>query len=228
MQSHFHVPASAAGATPHARRLPSTRLLLGALLLAAGPVAAQSYAPTGVQQNVPQATVTGGGWSVCHSENFADSGTPVADILAGCDGSQVMLACRPVGAANYTLLAQAPRADVFFDTGDNRSVTRNANGVGWYFNGTLSMGFAPQDEPVNKNSCDYSENGNIPLTLPERLPQPGTINDGGHWILNNLPAGTYVWGVRAVDSAYAGGAMTTGTFALPLGTEFIFSDDFEA
>jgi len=68
----------------------------------------------------------------------------------------------------------------------------------------------------------------IPLTLPERLPQPGNINTDGHWVLNNLPAGNYEWGVRAVDSAYAGGAMATGTFALPLGTELIFGDDFEA
>ena len=68
----------------------------------------------------------------------------------------------------------------------------------------------------------------IPVTLPERLPQPGSINAGTHWVLNNLPAGNYVWGVRAVDSAYAGGTTTTGTFTLPLGAELIFADGFEA
>ena len=103
-----------------------------ALAVLAGTATAQSYAPSGVQTNVPEGTVAGGGWSVCHSETYAGSNTPVADILAACDRPQVMLACRPVGNPDYTLLAQAPRGDVFYDTGATNN-TRDANGVGWYF-----------------------------------------------------------------------------------------------
>ena len=148
-----------------ARRLPvlsvlcrahhSGRVLLLAPLLLAGNAVAQSYNPAGVQTNVPAATVSAGGWSACHTSGFDSSGTSVASILAACSGQQVMLACRPTGNPNYTVLAQAPRSDVFFDTGTGNT-PHNANGVGWYFNSNYSMGFAPAGALIQRTSCDVA------------------------------------------------------------------------
>ena len=42
-----------------------------------------------------------------------------------------------------TVAAHAPRTDVLFDTGTG-NVPHDANGVGWYYNGNWSWGFAPQ------------------------------------------------------------------------------------
>jgi len=67
----------------------------------------------------------------------------------------------------------------------------------------------------------------VPVTLPERLPQPGNVSAVTHWTLANLPDGNYTWRVRAVDSAYAGGTPAQGTFTLPLATDTIFADGFE-
>ncbi|WP_043802873.1 hypothetical protein, partial [Arenimonas malthae] len=128
-------------------------LLLAAGLLFSGDAAAQYY-PSGVQQNVPEATVTGGGWSVCHQSTFDESGTSLATIQADCDKELTMMACRPVGDPNFTLVAAAPRTDVFFDTGTG-DVPHNANGVGWYYNDNWSWGYAPQGEPINRDSCDF-------------------------------------------------------------------------
>ncbi|WP_034224657.1 hypothetical protein, partial [Arenimonas donghaensis] len=138
--------------------------LIHAALLAAGGLlwagnASAQYAPVGVQQNVPEATVTAGGWTVCYSSTFAESGTPVATILANCDQTNIMYACRPVGDPNYSVLAQAPRADVFTDTGTG-NVTTSSNGVEWYFNASYSFGFAPGGEAVTRSSCDTTNMGN--------------------------------------------------------------------
>ncbi|WP_034224047.1 hypothetical protein, partial [Arenimonas donghaensis] len=127
-------------------------------LLWAGNASAQ-YAPVGVQQNVPEATVTAGGWTVCYSGTFAESGTPIATILANCDQANIMYACRLVGDPNYSVLAQAPRADVFTDTGTG-NVTTSSNGVEWYFNASYSFGFAPGGEAVTRGSCDTTNTGN--------------------------------------------------------------------
>lgn len=112
-----------------------------------------TYLPVGVQSNVPVATVTGGGWTECHRETFASNANSIASISAACASSQMMMACRPVGDPNLTLLAQAPKADVMFDTGTG-NVTHNANGVGWYFNNSWSWGFTTAGNAVSRNSCD--------------------------------------------------------------------------
>jgi len=67
----------------------------------------------------------------------------------------------------------------------------------------------------------------VPVTLPERLPEPGNVSTATRWTLANLPEGSYTWRVRAVDSAYAGSAQSEGAFTLPFGNETIFSDGFE-
>lgn len=67
----------------------------------------------------------------------------------------------------------------------------------------------------------------VPVTLPERLPEPGNISTATRWTLANLPDGNYTWRVRAVDSAYSGSAASEGAFTLPFGNDAIFSDGFD-
>ena len=64
-----------------------------------------------------------------------------------------MLACRPTGNPTLTLLAQALRADVLTDTGQDTTTTHNANGSEWYFNADYSWGFADSGESPDKNQC---------------------------------------------------------------------------
>jgi hypothetical protein len=52
-----------------------------------------------------------------------------------------------------------------------------------------------------------------------RLPEPGNITAVTSWRLRGLPAGTYDWSVRAVDSAFNGGPRASGTFTVTLPPE---------
>jgi hypothetical protein len=67
----------------------------------------------------------------------------------------------------------------------------------------------------------------VPITLPERLPEPGNISTATRWTLANLPDGNYTWRVRAVDSAYAGSIRAESSFTLPFGNDSIFVNGFE-
>ena len=126
-----------------------------------------SYKPSGPQLNVPATTATSGGWTVCHSELYNGTTTALATVLATCNKPGLMLACRPVGAANYQLLAAALRADVITNTGTDLTTVRNANGSGWYYNTGNSWGFARQGDPVNKNSCDFDPDAPVqPVANP--------------------------------------------------------------
>ena len=70
-----------------------------------------------------------------------------------------MLACRPTGSSTIQLLAQAPRADVLTDTGTDLTTTHTANGTAWYWNNSLSWGFAAQGDSVAKYECDVAGSG---------------------------------------------------------------------
>lgn len=111
----------------------------------------RAFAFPGVLTNVPTSSLTS--WSLCYSDAYANSGTPLAGILASCSGAHLLLACRPTGSTTLSVVAHAPRADVLFDTGTGNT-PHNANGVGWYFNGSYSWGFAPQGDAINRGSCD--------------------------------------------------------------------------
>lgn len=65
-----------------------------------------------------------------------------------------------------------------------------------------------------------------PADLGRRLPEPGNVSNATSWTLSGLPEGQYRWRVRAVDSAYAGGAVATGTFTV--GDDTLFANGFEA
>jgi hypothetical protein len=106
---------------------------------------------SGVIQDLPIASLTG--WSQCYSESYAESVTSIAELRDLCSGSLLMMACRPLGSDTLQLAAYAPRADVLFDTGIG-NVPHEANGVGWYFNGSQSWGFAPSGDDIMRDSCD--------------------------------------------------------------------------
>lgn len=119
---------------------------------------AQDYLPVGPQTGVPVATVTGGGWTQCYLDLYSNSGVPIPDILDGCPGERLMLACRETGSDTLALLAQAPREDVLTDTGFDND-THDANGTGWYFNDDWSWGFAAEGDPVDRFTCDSDSSG---------------------------------------------------------------------
>lgn len=112
------------------------------------------YWASGVQQNVPQNMLTG--WSQCYSGTYIDF-ADLNTVLNQCDKSKLLLACRPVGNASYTLLAMAPRVDVLFNCGQQQDCTQQSNGVGWYYSTDWSWGFAPGGLSVNRFSCDYND-----------------------------------------------------------------------
>jgi len=115
--------------------------------------AALRYMPVGPQTNVVQFQVAAGGWTICHTEPY-DGTAALATVLAACNKANLMLACLPTGSNTYTLLAQAPRADVTFVTPIDATTVHVANGTGWYFNTNQSWGFAKAGDAVSKNSCD--------------------------------------------------------------------------
>jgi hypothetical protein len=109
------------------------------------------YDPAGPQTNVDPSELVG--WTQCHSGTYDDGSASLATILAACTGSRLLLACRPVGATPFSVLAAAPRADVLTDTGTGNT-PHNANGTGWYFDEGFSWGFAAQGDPIQRTSCD--------------------------------------------------------------------------
>jgi hypothetical protein len=107
----------------------------------------------GPRTNVNPAELAG--WTLCFSNLYDSTSTSLADIQAACDGNQLMLACRPVGATTLTLAAHAPRQAVLRDTGSgDRTTVSHANGSDWYYSDSWSWGFAPAGETVDKFSCD--------------------------------------------------------------------------
>jgi hypothetical protein len=120
------------------------------------------YWKSGVQQNVPAASLTG--WELCHVDDYG-SDTPLGSVLGACSKDKLLMACRPAGSPTLTLAAMASRADVLFECGDAEDCVHQGNGVGWYFSNSWSWGFAPGGEPVYRFSCDFNQGGQ---TLPEQ------------------------------------------------------------
>ncbi|MCA9544648.1 MAG: hypothetical protein KC613_09665, partial [Myxococcales bacterium] len=110
--------------------------------------------PEGILQDLPEAEVLATGWRPCFAGPY-NGVTAIDPILAGCQGEQMMLACRPVGAANFTLAAAGQTAEITRNIGDGVDAVNPHNGVNFYFSPTRSWGFAPIDLPVNRNSCDF-------------------------------------------------------------------------
>jgi cysteine-rich repeat protein len=112
----------------------------------------------GPQVDIPQANLVG--WELCWSGLYGTNSPPLTDILNNsCNKSKLLIACRPVADTNLTLLAMGERSAVTFDTGTG-NVPYNHNGVGFYYNGAHSWGFALEGDPIQRNSCDLGEGNN--------------------------------------------------------------------
>jgi len=109
---------------------------------------------SGIQQDLPVSSLNG--WTQCFSEVYGAANTGLDVVQKLCQGSLLMLACRPLGSATLQLAAYAPRADVLFSTGLGNDV-HAANGVSWYYGDDQSWGFAPLGDAVTRNSCDTQD-----------------------------------------------------------------------
>lgn len=150
---------------------------------------AQTYLPVGPQTNVPESTVTGGGWTECYRDlyiNELDADT----VLRRCSGNRLLLSCLPTGSSTLALLAQAERSDVIFDTGNSASSLHVANGVGWYFNDTSveSWGFVREGDSVQKDNCDTDSSGANDERLCWHLNDDGGYRCGAEIELNESGA----------------------------------------
>jgi hypothetical protein len=118
------------------------------------PASSLTYYPSGPQTSVTEASITSGGWTQCWSGLYNGSAN-LNTVWASCNGSYLMLAGGPVSSTTFDVVAAAPAADVKFDTGTTNTA-HNANGTGWYYSSSYSMGFAGLGDPLSRNSCDTS------------------------------------------------------------------------
>ena len=108
----------------------------------------------GIRENVPVAELDG--WAPCFLDTYADF-TPLDGMLAACSGDLVLMGCRPTGSDVMQLAAMGERDLVFLDTGDQNNELNLHNGVAWYFSQNWSVGFVPEGEIVERNSCDTAQ-----------------------------------------------------------------------
>ena len=82
----------------------------------------------------------------------------ISSILASCNKDKLLLGCRPVGNTVLTLAAMGNRADVLYNCSASNSITRVANGVGWYFamnaGNWNSWGFVMGTNAAVRGNCD--------------------------------------------------------------------------
>lgn len=125
-------------------------------------LATTPYRAHGPQRDVPAERLFG--WTPCFQETFGPTRTSLFTILQACHKPNLMLACRRTGAAEYTVLAHAPREAVLTDTGRSNAPTI-ANGTGWYFNEAWSWGFAAAGDPIDRRECDDNTQSHSELRM---------------------------------------------------------------
>ncbi len=137
---------------------------------------AGGYSPCGPQTEVDVAVVENGGWNRCYLGLY-DAGLEPDTIVQSCGGDDLMLACRPVGSNQLTLLAWAPKDDVLRDTGrpgtqvdENVDITTVSNGSEWYYGlraagSRGSIGFFRAGDDARKNTCDPLTTGSAEQRL---------------------------------------------------------------
>ena len=99
-------------------------------------------------------------------------------------------------------------------------------------NGSVVLGWNPGNDdltPVAALTYEVSIHGNaIPGSTARRSPEPGSMNGAGAWSLSGLADGSYLWSVRAVDSAYNSSPAAIGVFRVgPPPPDAIFAHGFE-
>lgn len=135
----------------------------------------QGYFPMGPQTNIPVNMLAG--WQQCYVGTYNKAGVSIAQLLAMCSGSKLLLACRPTGNPTLTLMAWANRPDVLFDVGNVSNAFHDANGTSWYFANTYSWGFFWPGDGVSRNSCDTASGAHREARLCWHT-SAGNINGG--------------------------------------------------
>jgi hypothetical protein len=123
------------------------------------PADAPSYYPSGPQYDVPVSTLESAGWTRCFQEPYTNMSTTLVALQAACDGDYLIITGRPIDSSTLTILAAAPRADVFTVT--PRNEPRLVNGTYWYYTPVSdgpaqSMGFST-DSTIRQSSCDFED-----------------------------------------------------------------------
>jgi hypothetical protein len=114
------------------------------------------YKWTGILTNVSQDDLSAR-WTECFTESYQSNGTSIAGtVLSKCPQANLLLACRQQGSKTLVTAAEAPRADVIFDTGQNNWNVHIANGTAWYYNTSYSWGYAMPGDGVTHFTCDVS------------------------------------------------------------------------
>jgi len=120
------------------------------------------YYPKGPQLNVPVSKVTSNGWRVCFNQTYDNSMYNMFDKIRDelCRGEKIIMACRQTGSDDLTLLAAAPREDVFRVTSTTGRKGQISNGSKFYVWSHMVWGFGGLEDDVDGSSgpCDY-ENG---------------------------------------------------------------------
>jgi hypothetical protein len=111
---------------------------------------------SGVANDLPVSALTG--WTECFSDFYGENSAALSDILASCNQDRLLLGCRIAGSDTLLVAANAPRQDTLFDCATEQNCTSVSNGVGWYFSGSWSWGFARAGQPVQRSSCDIESN----------------------------------------------------------------------
>ncbi|KAK3271940.1 hypothetical protein CYMTET_19735 [Cymbomonas tetramitiformis] len=103
------------------------------------------YYPHGVQREVPEEVVTGGGWELCYDGlESLDAAAGAQYYFANCEGEHILLAARGSvdSKSALLLLAAGRRAEVLRETHSEEAAEEH-NGAFWYNVRGRSVGFAP-------------------------------------------------------------------------------------
>jgi hypothetical protein len=149
---------------------------------------------SGVQEDLDPDDLDG--WTECFREPYdIDGATAISEILEGCDGENLMLACRPVGKDLLSLAAMADREDVLMECEEDKfDCSHTANGVGWYYLSVASWGFAPAGLLTNLDSCDTDGSEPRP-EVPRGVAEPA---GGGGGIVLEDPELRLCWNLGSV------------------------------
>lgn len=153
------------------------------ILLTADPASAATptYYPSGPQQNVSKQTLVDGGWTLCWSGGYGETDS-LANIYASCTGDYILYAGGLANADSYMLLAAAPKADVFAQTGYNQ--VTESNGTFWYLEPSQSMGFAP-NATISQSSADVYDTSD-PLRMSWHTGYCGADMICGGWRVGSV------------------------------------------
>lgn len=112
---------------------------------------------SGIQSKIPIEDLNG--WKICHTSTYAST-TSISFIQQQCPGQVLMLGCRKTGGQILELAAYGRSEMVWKDVGEVKNAFTLENGVRFYYSPNLSMGFAPENVEINRNSCDVD--GDLP------------------------------------------------------------------